>query len=143
MKNKSEAVDNETGEIVPVLNHKGKPLTAEGYEIPDPVPMAPPVGYKKQPSMIEIVRDMVRSEHLRRYAEGKEQDTFEEADDFDVDDDPDPLTKYEAEFEPIENVKGRKALADEKAAHDKLLAAQELAKKEASLESKVEKTGAD
>lgn len=70
-----------------------------GAEHPDDTPMAPPIGYKKQPSMVEIVREAVRSEHLRLEALRAEQETFEEADDFDVPDDPVPPTGYEM-FEP-------------------------------------------
>lgn len=90
-------VDPETGEI---LDHKGRRLTAAGSEIPDPTPIAPPVGYKKQPSMVEIVRDMVRSERLRQEAEAGGFGSFEEEDDFDVGDDLDPHSQWENEFEP-------------------------------------------
>lgn len=72
-----------------------------GREILDPTPMAPPIGYKKQPSMIEMVRNMVRSEHVKRAAEEAGMETFEEADDFDIPDDPiDPSTPYENDFDP-------------------------------------------
>lgn len=82
--------------------------TVFGHELPDPTPVAPPVGYIKQPSMIEQVRNMVRSEHLRLAALEAGQETFEEADDFDIPDDPvDPHTRYEAVFDPpIDSVGG-------------------------------------
>lgn len=66
------------------------------------VPMAPPVGYKKQPSMVDIIREQVRSHHLAVAAEQAGMETFEEADDFDVGDPDDalPLSEYEAIFEP-------------------------------------------
>lgn len=70
------------------------------YEHPDPVPMAPPVGYVKQRTMVEVVRDLVKSERLRQEAEEADADTFEEADDFDVGDDYEPASPYENEFEP-------------------------------------------
>lgn len=87
-------------EFIEKMNAKG--LTPEGYEKGDPTPVAPPVGYKRQPSMVETIRNMVRSEHLRFAAESAGQETFEEADDFDVDDDPIPPSAYdmEADFEP-------------------------------------------
>jgi hypothetical protein len=71
-----------------------------GREIMDPTPVAPPVGYKKQPSMVEIVRDMVRSERLKQEAESAGFESFEEADDFDTGEDLDPYSPYEDEFEP-------------------------------------------
>lgn len=76
--------------------------TFEGREIPSDVPMAPPVGFVSQPSMIENIRNMVRGEMLRREADAAGFETFEEADDFSVADDPVPMSGYEndAEFEP-------------------------------------------
>lgn len=72
----------------------------KGEELPNPVPVAPPIGYKKQPSMVEMIRNMVRSEQLRHAAEKSGHESFEDADDFDVGDDIDPKAPYEAEFEP-------------------------------------------
>lgn len=78
-----------------------KELTPDGSAIiPDPTPIAPPLGYVKQPSITERIRDMVRSEHLRRAAEEAGAETFEEANDFDVGDDFDPHSPYEEVFEP-------------------------------------------
>lgn len=78
-------------------------LTDEGYEIPDPTPMAPPVGYKKQPSMVDNIRAMVRSEMLRREAEAAGFESFEDSEDFGEDDDDRlPTTAYEAVFDPAE-----------------------------------------
>lgn len=90
-------VHPDTGEI---LDHKGRRLTPDGREIPDPRPIAPPVGYKKQPSMFEHMRSLIRSEQLAREAAAAGFDTFEESDDFDVGDDYDPTSPYENEFEP-------------------------------------------
>lgn len=78
-----------------------KELTPDGAAlIPDPTPIAPPLGYVKQPSITERIRDMVRSEHLRIAAEAAGAETFEEADDFDIGDDHDPSSPYEEVFEP-------------------------------------------
>lgn len=77
-------------------------LDARGREVPDPTPMAPPVGYKKQPSMMENIRAMVRSEHLRQAAIQAGYETVEEADDFEVGDDFDPSSPYEHNFDPPE-----------------------------------------
>lgn len=68
-----------------------KGLNEDGSIKGDPTPMAPPVGYKKAPSMVEIVRDMVRGERLKQEAMQAGYETFEEADDFDVPDEPQHL----------------------------------------------------
>lgn len=93
---KPEALEEE-------LSRQDHILTDDGYEIPDPVPMAPPVGYKKQPSMVENIRNMVRSEMLQREAAAAGFETFEESEDFGPEDDGDvalPATAYEAVFDP-------------------------------------------
>lgn len=69
--------------------------------IPDPVPIAPPIGYKRQPSMTEIVRNAVRSERLALEAQLAGFETFEESEDFDVGDDFDiPRSIHEFEGQP-------------------------------------------
>lgn len=76
-------------------------LNKDGHEMPNPIPVAPPVGFKRQPSMVDHLRDMVRSELLRREVTAQGIETFEEADDFTIDDDPiDPSSPWEGEFEP-------------------------------------------
>lgn len=80
---------------------KQRRLSPDGREIPSSVPVAPPVGYKKQPSMVEMVREMVRSERLRQEVAAAGAETFEEAEDFDVGDEPDMAsTPYENDFDP-------------------------------------------
>lgn len=78
-------------------------LSQKGREVVDSTPMAPPVGYKKSPSIQEQLRAMVVRELAAREAL-KEQgfETFEEADDFEIADDPvDPGTPYEMDFDPV------------------------------------------
>lgn len=71
-----------------------------GHELPDATPIAPPIGYVKHPTIAEQIRDMVRSEQLRAAAMASGLETFEEADDFDIEDDPMPDAPYEANFDP-------------------------------------------
>lgn len=79
---------------------------AEGYfdqygrERPSPLPIQPPIGYKKTPSLREQIRAMILSEKMREYALSQGAETFEEADDFDIGDDFDPTSPYEMQFEP-------------------------------------------
>lgn len=76
-------------------------IDKQGREHPDPVPTAPPLGYSPPPDLLSMIRNVVQSEQLRQKAEQEGFDTFEEAEDFDLEDDPlDPLTDYEKVFEP-------------------------------------------
>ena len=75
-------------------------LDDRGREIPDPTPMSPPLGYKKEPSLREQIRQMILSEKLRQEVEAAGFETMEEADDFDVGDDFDPRSGYENDFDP-------------------------------------------
>lgn len=75
-----------------------------GQFIPDPTPVAPPIGYVKTQSVFERVREMVRSEQLRQEAIALEMETFEEADDFDTGEDDDPSTPYEEFFDGLNSI---------------------------------------
>lgn len=75
-------------------------LNEAGQEIPDPRPLAPPVGYIRQPSMFELVRDQV-SRQLALNAGDREFESFEDNEDFDIPDDPaDPTSPWENDFDP-------------------------------------------
>lgn len=91
------------GELVPTHD-------VEGRELPDPVPIAPPVGWFKQPSMFDVVRNMVRSEHLRLAAEAGGAESFEDASDFEVEDELFPTSQFEdeADFEPPPDFEARR-----------------------------------
>lgn len=69
-----------------------------GRELPDPIPAALPIGFKRQPTLQETIKRLVRSE-ISREADENGQETFDEADDFEVDDDPLPNTPYEQDFD--------------------------------------------
>lgn len=90
--------DEKTGEI---LDRLGRRLDPDGREIPDPIPMAPPVGFKRQPPLHELIREMVRSERLAQEAAQMDAGSFEEEDDFDVDDETDPSSPWEENFDPL------------------------------------------
>lgn len=75
-------------------------LDEKGSEVGDPVPMAPPLHLQRRLTMAEQIQQMIRREVSLR-AQDMGLETFEEAEDFDVDDDPaDPHTPYEAVFDP-------------------------------------------
>lgn len=86
--------DHETG--TPLSKQIGK----DGREYGDDTPIAPPIGYKRQPTMVEHIRRMVRDERLAQELAAQGHETFEEADDFDIGDDYDPSTPYENDFDP-------------------------------------------
>ena len=108
--------------------YQAKNIDLNGKLIPDPTPLAPPVGYNPQPSMVEIVRDMVRSERLKQDLDDQGLETFEESEDFDIEDDPVAQSPWENEFDPpIEELvaAGREAIAKRKKDRDPPPAANE------------------
>lgn len=85
---------------------RGRALDEFGREVPDPTPMAPPIGYKPSQSIADLVRQAVQSEALKFYAEQQGADTFEEADDFGLDEEePDEFdtrnAPWEQQFDPL------------------------------------------
>lgn len=73
-------------------------LDKNGHEIPDPNPVAPALNLERQPTLAERIRQEVRSQAFQAQLRA-DQETFEEADDFEVGDDYDPSSPYEEEFE--------------------------------------------
>lgn len=83
------------------MTRQDKYLFKDGTEKMDPVPVAPPLGYKREPSMFDHMRSLIRSEMLRQ-ALAEDWETPEEADDFEVGDDYDPRSGFEVEFDENE-----------------------------------------
>jgi len=77
---------------------RSEKLDARGSEILDSTPMEPPLGYRKQPSMFDVMRKLIADREFELSQAGFE--TPEEADDFDVQDDFDPSSPYEHNFDP-------------------------------------------
>lgn len=79
-------------------------IGGDGLEYPDPVPMAPDVRVSRPVSdlgMRAMIERIASDEAVRRMLEAQEYETEDEADDFDIEDDPlDPLTEYERHFMP-------------------------------------------
>lgn len=90
-------------------------LGPDGRQVPDPVPMSPPIGYRKQPSMFDIQRQMIR-DHLAQYARDNSLETLEDFEDFEVGDEPHELTSgYENDSDPpLQELlaAGREAIAE-------------------------------
>ena len=86
--------DAKTGEIFGGLDEFG-------HEIPDPRPLAIPTDLGRPETLAEQVQRLVRSASREIASQTDDIETFEESEDFDVDDDFDPATPYELHFDPV------------------------------------------
>lgn len=71
-----------------------------GYEKLDPTPMQPPLGYKKTLSLSEQILQQVRQYKQQLLEDDAIEETDEEADDFEVGEDFEPLSPYENDHIP-------------------------------------------
>lgn len=71
----------------------------EGREIMDPTPVAIPAGFKPPETIEEKILRLVRAREIQAQLEAQGLETFEDAEDFDVDDDFDPATPFEMVFD--------------------------------------------
>lgn len=71
--------------------------TKDGKECLNPIPMQPPLGYKPTLTLSEQIRQQVR---LLARAQDMEPETEEEADDFDIADDPPIQSRWENDMIP-------------------------------------------
>lgn len=79
-----------------------KQLDEKGREVPDPTPMEVPAGFKRPETLAEQIRRLVRSEQFAKDVAAQGFETFEESEDFDIDDDMwDPSSPYEEVFDPV------------------------------------------
>lgn len=79
-------------------NKRMAQLDSNGFEHLDPTPVEIPTRLKIPQRQVERIRAMVRRE-MSLAAESAGAETFEEADDFDLDDE-DWVSPYEYDFEP-------------------------------------------
>jgi len=71
-----------------------------GEELLDPTPMQPPLGYKRTPTLSEQIRMQVMQMKHDLLTDKDIAETEEEADDFEVGDDFEPLSQYENDHIP-------------------------------------------
>lgn len=76
---------------------KNNRFNEDGHEVLNPTPMQPPLGYKPQLSLSEQIRQQVRQ---LKNLEDLDPETEEEADDFDIEDDPQPQSRWENDMIP-------------------------------------------
>lgn len=75
-------------------------LNIRGHEVPDPTIVEPPLGYVHQPDLMTQMRLMVQRE-ISAAAAAHELETFADAEDFDIDEDPvDYASPWEQFFDP-------------------------------------------
>lgn len=74
------------------VNEHGE-VSRRGMEVPDPRPVAIPAGFKRPETLSEQVRRLVRMERLNGDEEVDE--SWDEANDFDIGDDFDPKSPWE------------------------------------------------
>lgn len=84
-------IDPATGEIR---------LDEKGREVPDQTPLEIPAGRKRPETLQEQVQRLVRHQ-VSAYAEMHGHESFADADDLEVDEDFDPSSPFELEFDPI------------------------------------------
>lgn len=91
-----ERQDLRTGEIYERL--------PGSHEAVDPTPMAPPIGFKREPTLMEKIQLMVLKEKVNRLQDELGAESPAEADDFDIgeDDEHQPSSLYEFERHEVE-----------------------------------------
>lgn len=72
-------------------------LDCFGRELPNPTPLQPAVGHKKHKTIAETVREAIRQASLEAAQHG--YDSEEDANDFDIDEDDDPHSPWENDFD--------------------------------------------
>lgn len=90
---------NEQIDIEEYVEQKAR-LDKNGHEILDPRPVEMPVGFHRPETLAEQIQRMVRTE-FSEAASNAGFESFEDADDFDVEDEIDPGSPYEMEFDPV------------------------------------------
>lgn len=80
-------------------NKPVEPVTAvldeKGHEVVDSTPMQPPLGFQRQPSVNDRIRQMIRSYQLEQEALQSGMETEDEANDFVTDEDEELKSGYE------------------------------------------------
>lgn len=86
-----------------------------GWEIPDPTPVEVPLHWKRPPTLQDTIRQFIRTE-MSQQAQDQGAESFEEADDFEMDEEPDPLSAYEMREMQEERPAAREAPQEKSAA---------------------------
>lgn len=85
----------------------------KGRELPDPTPIEVPAGFKRPETLAEQIRRLVRHEQFAAAMGRPHAETFDEANDFEVDDDGElPVTRHEFTAMALEAPNGETGDAD-------------------------------
>lgn len=76
---------------------KANRFDSDGKEVLNPTPIAPPIGYNPAPSLAEQIRQQV---HATKLLAQMEPETEEEADDFEIEEDPAMPSPWENDMVP-------------------------------------------
>lgn len=76
-------------------------LNDEGREKLDPTPVAIPAGFGRPETTEDIVRRLLRSSSMAAAAAAAGKETWEEANDFTIDEEFDPMSEYELEVDSL------------------------------------------
>lgn len=87
------------------INHKyhtsGNKYNDKGEELMDPTPVALPMTFRRPESIGDMMKRLIKN-HLSRAAEAESKESFDEADDFDIEgEEKDPITPYEDDLEGL------------------------------------------
>lgn len=93
-------------------------FSEDNKEILNPTPVQPPLGYKPSKSLAEQIREQVRA---LKHLDDTEPETEEEADDFEIEEDPIPHSRWENDLIP--SIKETRARARELEKQARLYAA--------------------
>lgn len=77
---------------------KKSTINPDGREVLDPTPVEIPLGYQRPATLQEQIARLMAAEDFKRAMRARGQETFEEANDFEVGDDYDPKSPWEEEF---------------------------------------------
>lgn len=83
-----------TQELYDKLKTLSESIHIDGLEFPNPIPVEAPLGIDRPPTLKEQIQRVMKIE-LGAQAAAQEMETFEESQDFDVDNDSFPGSKYE------------------------------------------------
>lgn len=75
-------------------------LTPDGSELPDSRPVEVPIGFERPESIQDLIRRLVRDPAIREDLTSSDAESFDEADDFEIDDGM-PVSPHEDNFDPM------------------------------------------
>lgn len=66
-----------------------------GMEKPDPTPMEMPAGFKRPPTLHEMIQQALRGQRIMEAQRARGEETLEESMDYEVDEEPDPISHHQ------------------------------------------------